>query len=93
MKKGQSIWQRLADSTDLPGETLPGMSVVELLGDSRVLVEHHRGVREYSRETIGIRLQWGILQVEGVDLELTRMTRHQLIISGVIRQLTVSRRG
>lgn len=91
MKKGQSFWQNLADSADLTGETLPGQWVVELLGDHRVLVENHRGVREYSRETIGIGLASGLLQVMGEDLELVQMTKEQLVIGGTVHQITLVR--
>ena len=45
---------RLAEGIDLPGEALPGQPVLEVAGDRRVLIEHHRGVTEYSRERIGI---------------------------------------
>ena len=92
LKNGQSIWQALADSADLPGESLPGQCIVELMGDRRVLVEHHRGVQEYSRETIGVRVNYGVLQISGCDLELVQMTREQLIVRGTVHQLTLCRR-
>ena len=83
----------LFDRLDLPGESIPGQVLVEILGDSRVLIEHHRGVREYSRERIGVNVKYGILQVQGCGLELSRMTREQLIISGRIDCVQLLRRG
>lgn len=93
MRKGQKIWQQLADAADLTEEDLPGQSVVELLGDSRVLIEHHRGVREYSRESIGVKVKCGVVRVSGCGLELSHMTREQLVIRGQIDAITVQRRG
>ena len=49
MKQG-SIWSWL--SGDLPGEPLPGQSLLELTGDRQVLIENHRGVTQYSREQV-----------------------------------------
>ena len=76
----RDLWDRL----DLPGESLPGQVVVEITGENRVLIEHHCGVREYSRERIGVKVKYGMLQVCGNCLELRCMTREQLVISGIV---------
>ena len=84
------ILQRLADGADLSAEPLPGQPIVEIAGDRRVLIENHFGVKEYSREKIGVKVKYGLC---GCDLELIRMTKEQLIISGRIDAVTLIRRG
>ena len=93
MKDRGSILQRLADGMDLPGEPLPGQSIVEIAGDRRVLIEHHSGVTQYSREKICVKVKNGQVAVCGCGLELTQMTREQLVISGRIDCVTLLRRG
>ena len=88
MKDRRDLWERL----DLPGETLPGQVLVEISGDNRVLIEHHRGVREYSRERIGVNVKFGQLQICGSCLELRCMTREQLVICGRIDAVHLKRR-
>lgn len=83
------LWDRL----DLPGESLPGQVLVEISGENRVLIEHHCGVREYSRERIGVKVKYGMLQVCGSCLELRCMTREQLVISGRIDCIVLKRRN
>lgn len=85
--------RRLADEADLSGEPLPGVPVVELAGDGRVLIERHKGVTEYSREIIGIQMSYGKLEVCGCNLELSCMTREQLVISGRICGIRIQRKG
>ena len=85
----RDLWDRL----DLPGESLPGQVVVEITGENRVLIEHHCGVREYSRERIGVKVKYGMLQVCGSCLELRCMTREQLVISGRIDCIVLKRRN
>ena len=86
-------WIRyLADGAELEGEPLPGVPVVELAGDSRVLIERHGGVTEYSRERIGVKVRYGTVCICGCALELTRMTREQLVISGRIDCVQLQRR-
>ena len=93
MARTGRIWDRIAQSTELPGEALPGQSILEVLGDSRVLIEHHRGVQEYSRERIAVKLKFGRVCVCGCGLELTHMTKEQLVIRGRIDAVTLHRRG
>lgn len=72
-------------------ETLPMQTVVELLGDRRVLIEHHRGVTEYSRERIQVRVKYGVLCIGGMALQLCKMTSDQLVIMGKIDSITLFR--
>lgn len=93
MKKERGIWQRLAEGAELSGEPIPGQSLVEIAGDHRVLVENHFGVTQYSPERIGVKIKCGQVMVCGCGLELTRMTREQLVIRGRIDAVTLQRRG
>ena len=92
MGRGRNFFQHLADEADLAGESLPGQPVVEIAGDHRVLIEHHFGVKEYSRERITVKVKYGCVSVCGCQLELLHMTREQLVISGNISCVTLQRR-
>ena len=84
--------QKLADGADLHGEPLPGVPVIEIAGDHRVLIERHKGVIEYGTERIRVRVRYGVVCISGCGLELTLMTNQQLIISGQINAVTLQRR-
>lgn len=88
MKRRSDLWEQM----DLPGESLPGQVLVEITGENRVLIENHRGVREYSRERIGVKVKYGLVQVCGSCLELRCMTKDQLVISGRIDGVLLKRR-
>lgn len=93
MKNRRGILERLEDGADLQGEPLPSRPIVEIAGDRRVLIENHFGVTQYSREKIGVKVKYGQVMVCGCGLELTRMTKEQLVISGRIDSVTLIRRG
>ena len=84
--------QKLTDHADLCGESVPGIPIVEIAGDQRVLIERHKGVTEYGPQCIRVRVSYGILSISGCRLELTRMTANQLIISGIIEVISIDRR-
>lgn len=85
--------QRLATAADLPAEPLPWVPLVEIAGDSRVLIEHHRGVVEYDTKQIRIKVSYGQVCVSGCNLQLAQMSRSQLIITGTIQSVCVQRSG
>ena len=92
MDRRRGLLDRLAEGADLPGEAIPGQPLVELSGDRRVLIENHRGVIEYSKDRIGIRVSYGQILICGQGLELVRMSKEQLIIVGRIDGINLCRR-
>lgn len=89
MAKERSIMERLSAAADLLDEPLPGLPLVELAGDKRVLIEHHMGITEYGRERIVIKAKIGAICVSGADMEVVRMTKSQLIINGTIFSVSI----
>ncbi len=90
-RKRSSIIERLAYSADLPDETIPGLPLVEIAGERRVLIENHQGVVEYGSQCIRVKVKFGQICVNGCGLELSRMTKGQLIISGRVDSVQLIR--
>ena len=57
----------------------------------RVLIEHHTGVTEYGPERICVQAHKGQITVLGQGMKLCRMSDRQLIISGRIQGVALSR--
>ena len=92
MKRRERILERVALGADLPGMAIPGQTLVEIAGESRVLIENHKGVTVYECNTIHVRVSFGELCVCGSGLELARMSKCQLVITGRIDCVTLRRR-
>lgn len=90
--KQRGWMEKIADTADLQGEVIPGQPVVEIFGQRRVLIEHHKGVTEYSKDKIQVKMGYGYLCVCGSGLELARMRSDQLIITGRIDSVSMIRR-
>lgn len=91
MKNKGSFLDKMAYAMDLPGEPLPGQSLVELVGQRRVLIENHRGVLQYGDTEICVRVTYGCIRVCGKELRLMRMNKQQLIISGLVDSIILCR--
>lgn len=92
MKDKQAWVDHLASAADLQEEPIPVLPLIEICGDRRVLVEHHRGVTEYGENQIGIKVKYGTVCVTGQKLALSHMTRERLIVTGRIDGVRLVRR-
>ena len=70
---------------------LSAQSIVELVGQSRLLIENHQGVLAYSTEEIRIKVCYGCILVTGNKLQLMEMSRVKLAICGRIDGLQLLR--
>ena len=61
-----------------------GLPLAEIMGDRRVLIEQHRGVVTYGTCEVCVRVKFGVIQVCGSSLSLSRMSKEQVVISGTI---------
>lgn len=84
--------QHLADRTELESEALPGLPILEIAGDRRVLIERHKGVLEYGPERIRVRVSYGTVCITGCGMELVRMGHQQLVIAGRVDSVCLQRR-
>lgn len=91
MKNG--TWQKWIRSAQMQEQPLPGIPLVELAGDGRVLIENHQGVLEYGLTQIRVRVKWGSILVSGEGLCLRHMTRSRLVICGQISGIGLERRA
>lgn len=91
MKHAEGLLNKLAWVSDLPDEAMPGHSLLEIIDDRRVLIEHHKGVTEYQPMRIRVQVDFGSICVCGNDLQLARMTKGQLVICGRIESIQICR--
>lgn len=92
MTHGTKWTQRLTSAADLEDECIPGLPLIEIVGDKRVLIEHHCGVTEYGKQRIVVQVNRNCVCVSGEELVLTKMTPQQLIISGTIHSVELTGR-
>lgn len=89
MKRRNEIVRRTTEALDVPGDLFPGMPLIELYGNRRVLIENHRGVAGYTCCAISICTDLGIYLICGKHLEIVNMTKHRLVVAGTIESVTI----
>lgn len=64
--------------------SLPGISLVEICGQNRILIENHHGIAAYDEQKIQIKVSYGEIAVLGQNLKLRNMRKERLVITGKI---------
>ena len=93
MKRQRNWMQQLLESADLPAEALPGLPVIEVCADQRVLIEHHLGICQYGSAEITVKVAFGWVRITGEALKLACMTKEKLVIRGKLQGLEIIRRN
>lgn len=85
--------RQAADHAELMDEVLPGQTVVEVIGEGRVLIEGHEGVLAYSGCRICVKVLYGVAKIDGSNLKLTTMSKNKLVITGDVSCVQLHRRS
>ena len=61
-----------------------GRPRVEIIGNSRVVVENHRGIQEYDDGVLRVRCSGCEVRITGTGLTLTALSLDELAVTGTI---------
>ena len=91
MAKSKNINDKFFFGKHSYAEPLPGIPIMELAADKRMVIENHDGVVEYSDTRICVSIRNGVYRISGAHLSLSYMSRFQLIITGRIDMISIER--
>ena len=81
----ESTWvERLRQKMDLPPDIIPVQMQI-VMGLAEVSIYGHNGIAVYDTQQIRIRIRCGYAVVSGIGLEVSRMNRTRLQITGQIQ--------
>ena len=84
---------KVADYFELPSEIILDLPRLVLTGNQRLLIENHRGIKEYAKDEIRLSTPVGKLRIHGQDLEILAIDQEQVEIKGRIDQVEWEERG
>ncbi len=70
-----------------------GRPRVEIIGNNRVVVENHRGIKEYDGRLLRIKCRGCEVQIKGDELELAALSIDELAVTGTIISVEYSVEG
>lgn len=87
-KKIQETFRdQLSKLFEVPPEVVNDFPKIVLLGNREVSIENFNGLIEYTSQKIRINTKCGMLVIDGIELEIKKMTADYIMISGTIIQV------
>ena len=77
----------ISDVLEIPKDILLDLPKITFIGNLQVNIENHKGIIEYSNETIRVKMKDGIIKVLGMDLIIKTIISEEIIISGKIASI------
>ncbi len=87
MKRLRLFAEKVSEAAGVPPELAVGAPKVTMQGNNDILIENHKGIIEYTGEKVRIRVQNGVIAVEGSRLVLDEMKSDSVSISGNIHNI------
>lgn len=81
---GRRLRKWTAAVLDLPQDVALGLPRFTLVGGARLTVENHRGVLEFTADTLRLALDDGTAEVTGESLVIRNIGAEELVVEGVI---------
>ncbi len=92
-KQRRSLGERVHEMLDVPLECVSSVSVVEVKGGCEAVVTGCRGVLEYGRREILLRVREGTVRIAGDSLEMQSLVLDSVTVHGVIASVHLMRGG
>lgn len=93
MKRAQKLLAAASSKMDVPGEIMAGLPKLELTGFSQLSIEHHKGVLEYSPETVSVDVGIGSVRITGSGLSISLMNHGYVVVTGTLRNVELMTGG
>jgi len=84
----RKIKERLTTVMSLPKEVALDLPIVTITGRNEVFIENFKNLLEFTDIKIRLRIKDGILTIDGKDLTLKQVTSENLLITGLISNIS-----
>jgi len=89
----QRLLEQVSEALEMPGDVLPDLPRIVLIGDGRLLVENHRGIGLYQADSVRIGTSCGDLLVRGESLVVKNILPEEITVEGRIREIAFLPQG
>ena len=87
MKKIKNFTNKIVRKLGIREETVSSTPCLRMLGTTQLFIENHKGIIEYSTDTVRLNMDYGSITIEGMKLVLTEMSISTVAVIGKIHMI------
>lgn len=81
------VKRQMSDMLEIPNDIILDLPKLVMFGDIQLFIENHRGIIEYSRETVRVNVGDYEVAVTGEDLLLRNILPDEICLEGRIKSV------
>ena len=90
MKKGiENAKQSISEALELPIDIMMDLPRLSVVGNIEASLLNHKGIIEYTQNTIRINTKSGIFKITGENLEIKTILSEEIVIVGNIENIEI----
>ena len=86
-KKHDIIARKVNEFLEIPGEIATNVPKITITGFGELVIENYKGILEYEDFFVRINTEVGIVNINGLKLNLKQMTDENILITGKIESI------
>lgn len=87
--KMDNIKYNISEALELPKDVVMDLPKITLIGNIQLNISNHKGIIEYTQETLRINSSIGIVKVSGKEMELKTILSEEIIVKGNIEKIEI----
>lgn len=91
MSKKRKLSEKIDRMLEIPKEVYTNMPKLTIVGFEEMIIENYKSILEYEDYYIRINTYIGILNINGFNLKLEKMTNDHIRITGSIENIDLER--
>ncbi len=91
MSKTRKIKNRLENMLEIPKEVYTNIPKLTIVGFEQMTIENYKSILEYEEYYVKINTHIGILNINGYNLNLEKMTNEDIRITGIIESIDLEK--
>lgn len=79
----------ISDALELPKDVVLDLPKIIITGNIQLNISNHKGIIEYTQETLRINSSIGIVKISGYNMELKTILSEEIIVTGFIEKVEI----
>lgn len=81
--------QSISEALELPIDIMMDLPKLSVIGNVEASLLNHKGIIEYTQETIRINTKSGVFKITGEELEIKTILSEEIVIVGLIENIEI----
>lgn len=79
----------ISETLELPKDVVLDLPKIIMIGNIQVNISNHKGIIEYTQETLRVNSTIGVIKISGSKMELKTILSEEIIVIGFIEKVEI----